>query len=73
MKTKEYNPSQIELEFAKIFEEMSDQFSEALSSNKIIKIENHMQKDNPMVIFHLEDTDGDAHEVVLKIIQRPDK
>jgi hypothetical protein len=32
-----------------------------------------LQKENPQVRFHLLDKDGDPHEVVVRIIQIPDK
>lgn len=73
MKTTAYNPSEIEVEFAFILTELKDQIEKKLTSNKIKKIENRIKEDNPSLIFYLEDTDGDAHELVVKLIQRPDK
>jgi len=32
-----------------------------------------IRKDNPMVKFSLLDKDGDPHEIVIRIIQIPDK
>lgn len=73
MKTQQYNPSPLEVHFAQAFEALKDQIENYLDGNKIVKIVNKLQADNPIVIFHLEDREGDAHEVVIKLIQRPDK
>ena len=72
MKTEHYNPSQIEVEMAYGLTELKDQISKFLTHNSIKSIENRIQEDNPMLLMQLEDKDGDIHEVVLKIIQRPD-
>jgi len=73
MKTTSYNPSPIEVEFANILNQLQDKIGAQLSSNDVIKVENKIQEDNPVVKFYLLDSDGDPHEVVLKIIQTPDK
>ncbi len=71
MKTQTYNPSQLEVEFAGALEDLKDQIEEKLSSS-VIEVTNNSQKDNPSLIFHLLDADGDPHEIVVKIIQKPD-
>jgi len=68
MKTTSYNPSPIEVEFANILNQLQDKIGAQLSSNDVIKVENKIQEDNPVVKFYLHDSDGDPHEVVLKII-----
>lgn len=73
MKTTSYNPSPVEVEFANIINQLQDKIGNHLSNNDIIKVENKIHEDNPMVKFYLLDNDGDPHEVVLKIIQTPDK
>ena len=73
MKTEHYNPSQIEVEMAYALTELKDQISKFLTHNSIKSIENRIQEDNPMLLMQLEDKDGDMHELVVKIIQRPDK
>ncbi len=73
MKTEHYNPSQIEVEMAYALTELKSQLGKFLTHNTIESIENHIQEDNPMLIFRLQDKDGDPHEVVVKIIQRADK
>ncbi|MDH5474930.1 MAG: hypothetical protein OEX22_04505 [Cyclobacteriaceae bacterium] len=73
MKTTSYNPSPIEVEFANVLNQLQGNIGNLLSNNEIIKVENNIHKDNPMVKFYLLDSDGDPHEVVLKIIQTADK
>ena len=54
-------------------EKLKEQIEQELTDNKVIKIENRITADNPLVKFYLEDKDGDNHEVVFKIIQTPDR
>lgn len=72
MKTEHYNPSQLEVEISYGLTEMADNLGKYLTHNKVVKVENKIKEDNPMLLFHLVDSDGDPHEVVIKIIQRPD-
>lgn len=72
MITKQYNPSQLEVELAQAIKELAPQIEAKLSNCKIKVIEDRIKEDNPMLKIKLIDTDEDAHEVVLKIIQRPD-
>lgn len=73
MKTEHYNPSQLEVEFSYGLTELKKDLEKYLAHNTISKIENKIKEDNPMLLFHLVDQDGDPHEVVVKVIQRPDK
>ncbi|MBK6266277.1 hypothetical protein JKA74_14620 [Marivirga sp. S37H4] len=73
MITKQYNPSQLEVEIAKAIKELSSQIESKLSDCKIIEIEDKIMADNPLVKIKLVDKDNDPHEVVLKIIQKPDQ
>lgn len=73
MKTKEYNPSKLEVHFAQAVEDLKEQIQEKLPGNEIVKVENRITEDNPMVKFFLTDEDKDPHEVVFKIIQTPDR
>ncbi len=73
MITKQYNPSQLEVEIAEAIHALSDQIESKLNGFKITGVEDKIKEDNPMVKLHLEDTDGDPHEIVLKIIQKPDQ
>lgn len=72
MITKTYNPSTLELEFAKAIKELSNEISERLTDNKVVNIKFNEDQDNPDLIFRLEDVDGDNHEVVVRLIQRAD-
>lgn len=73
MKTKAYNPSKLEKELAQIILNLKDEISSRLVSNKIDTITVRETKDNPDLTFKLTDTDGDAHQIVVKIIQKVDQ
>lgn len=73
MKTNSYNPSPIEVDFANALFELQKELEGKLKSNRIVSVENCVKRDNPMVRFNLMDEDGDPHEVVVRIIQVPDK
>lgn len=73
MKTKSYNPSQLEVEFSEALTSFKGEIEKHLTGHKIVNIENRNHQDNPMLIFELEDEDGDKHDIVVKIIQRPDE
>ena len=73
MKTKAYNPSQLEVELSTALTELKGEIEKYLTDNKVVEIENRDHQDNPMLIFHLEDKDGDKHEMVVKVIQRADE
>jgi hypothetical protein len=72
MRTEQYNPSQLEVEFSYGLTELTEQLGKYLPHNKIVKVENRISEDNPMLVFHLVDSDNDKHELVIKVIQRPD-
>lgn len=73
MKTSSYNPSALEIDFANALQILREQIQKHLLDNKIVSVENQHAKDNPVVKFHLVDKDGDPHEIVVRIIQIPDK
>ena len=73
MKTISYNPSSLELEFVEAILKLSGEIDKNINSNRIIEIKKNGEDDNPSLIFFLEDEDGDKHEVVMKVIQRPDR
>jgi len=73
MKTTTYNPSDLEVAFAQALEDLRENIEKHLPDNEIIKIENKIKEDNPLVKFYLLDKDGDPHEIVLKVIQTPDR
>lgn len=73
MKTSAYNPSPLEIDFANALYLLQKELEKNLHDNQIIHVESQIRRDNPMVKFSLLDKDGDPHEVVLRIIQIPDK
>lgn len=73
MKTQTYNPSTLEVDFANALYILQDQIQKHLKDNEIVHVESDIRKDNPQVKFSLLDKDGDPHEVVIKIVQIPDK
>jgi hypothetical protein len=73
MKTSTYNPSSLEVDFANALQILREDIQKHLQNNQITNVENHVRKDNPMVRFNLVDKDGDPHEIVVRIIQIPDK
>ncbi|RIJ42107.1 hypothetical protein [Pontibacter oryzae] len=73
MRTRFYNPSKLEVNFAKAVKDLTPQLETKLDEGeRVIGIESVHDADNPLVIFKLEDKEGDLHEVVVQIIQRPD-
>lgn len=73
MKTSTYNPSSLEVDFANALQILQKEIEKHLLDNQITHVENHLRKDNPMIKFSLVDKDGDPHEIVIRIIQIPDK
>jgi len=73
MRTENYNPSQLEVELSYAITKLQEDLGKHLSHNTVTKVVNKIQEDNPMLLLHLVDKDGDPHEVVIQIIQRPDK
>jgi hypothetical protein len=73
MKTVAYNPSPLEVDFANALIILQKDIQKHVQGSKIVNIESNINRDNPMVKFSLVDSDGDPHEVVVRIIQIPDK
>ncbi|MFD1001263.1 hypothetical protein ACFQ21_18180 [Ohtaekwangia kribbensis] len=73
MKTSSYNPSPIEVDFANALYVLQKEIEKHLQNNQVIHVETNIRRDNPMVRFSLLDKDGDPHEIVLRIVQVPDK
>jgi hypothetical protein len=73
MKTTSYNPSPLEVDFANALTILQKEIEKHLQNNQITHIESNMTRDNPMVKFSLIDKDGDPHEIVVRIVQIPDK
>jgi hypothetical protein len=72
MITQDYNPSPLEVRFVQVLSELKDEINIKLSNFDVYKIENNTQIANPTIEFFLKDKDGDEHEIVLKVIQKPD-
>ena len=73
MKTAAYNPSSLEVDFANAMIILQKDIQKHLQGNQIVNIESNINRDNPMVKFSLVDKDGDPHEIVVRIVQIPDK
>ena len=73
MKTATYNPSPLEVDFANALYILQKDLEKHIQGNQITKVETFLKRDNPMVKFNLVDKDGDPHEVVVRVIQIPDK
>ena len=73
MKTSSYNPSPLEVDLANALCSLQREIEKHLTGNEIIDMKSDIRKENPMVRFQLLDKDGDPHEVVVRIIQIPDK
>lgn len=73
MKTSTYNPSPLEVDFANALFILQEQIQKHLHDNKVINVETNLNQDNPTVKFSLLDKDGDPHEIIVRIIQIPDK
>lgn len=73
MKTQNYNPSIFEVNLASAIMACKEEIQKNLTDMKIVEASEDLNRDNPLIIFQLEDKDGDQHEVVLKVIQRPDQ
>jgi len=72
MITKDYNPSPIEVRFVEVLCDLKKEINDKLINMDVINIDNNTQLDNPTIDFRLRDNDGDVHEVILKVIQKPD-
>jgi hypothetical protein len=73
MKTESYNPSPLEVDMANALFLLQKEIEKHLQNNDIVHVESNIKRDNPMVKFSLLDKDGDPHEIVVRIVQIPDK
>ncbi len=73
MKTSTYNPSPLEVDFANALYIVQKELEKHLQDNQVIEVTSDIRSENPHVRFHLLDKDGDPHEIVVRIIQIPDK
>ncbi|SDM23407.1 hypothetical protein SAMN05421823_111179 [Catalinimonas alkaloidigena] len=72
MKTREYNPSPLEVTFINIIHDLQDEIQERLQGVTVVEATKKDHLDNPQLVFTLMDQDGDEHELVMEFIQRPD-
>jgi len=73
MKTTIYNPSPFETQIANALVGLEKEIEKNLKDLTISQTSADLSQDNPSVKFILVDKDGDHHEIVLKIVQIPDK
>lgn len=73
MKTATYNPSPLEVDLANALVILQKELQKHLLDNEIVHVEPDLKRDNPTVKFQLLDKDGDPHEILVRIIQMPDK
>lgn len=72
MRTVNYNPSSLEVNFAKAFHDLTPQIENKLTGTQVVEIKSNYNIDNPQITFKLKDEEGDFHEIVVQVIQRPD-
>ncbi len=73
MKTPTYNPSPLEVDLADALYSLQSEIQKRLRNNRIVDVKSETQSENPFVRFQLVDSDGDPHEIIVRIIQIPDK
>ena len=73
MKTLDYNPSKLEVQYAETLAGLSKDIESKIPGIKIFNVVNRIEEDNPIVRFYLNDSDGDPHELAVRIIQTPDQ
>ena len=72
MKTQSYNPSPLEVSFAQAIAALQEQIAQKLPNLDLVALQSDTAVDNPVLRFHLQDSDGDRHEIVVQVIQRID-
>ena len=73
MKTSTYNPSPLEVDMANALTILQKEIVKHLQDCDIISVEPNIKRDNPTVKFQVVDKDGDPHEIMIRIIQVPDR
>ena len=73
MKTSTYNPSPLEVDMANAITIMQKELVKHLQDCDIVNVEPNIMRDNPTVKFQVVDKDGDPHEILIRIIQVPDR
>lgn len=73
MKTSSYNPSPLEVDMANALVILQNELVKHLQDCDIVSVEPNLKRDNPTVKFSLVDKDGDPHEIMIRIVQIPDR
>ena len=73
MKTSTYNPSPLEVDMANSLVILQNEIVKHLQDCDIVSVEPNIKRDNPTVKFQVVDKDGDPHEILIRIIQIPDR
>lgn len=73
MKTSTYNPSPLEVDMANALTILQKEIVKHLQDCDIVSVEPNIKRDNPTVKFQVVDKDGDPHEILIRIIQIPDR
>ena len=73
MKTSTYNPSPLEVDMANSLTILQNEIVKHLQDCDIVSVEPNIKRDNPTVKFQVIDKDGDPHEILIRIIQVPDR
>ena len=73
MKTSSYNPSPLEVDMANALVILQNELVKHLQDCDIVSVEPNLKRDNPTVKFRLVDKDGDPHEIMIRIVQIPDR
>jgi len=72
MKTQNYNPSRLEIDVIKAIVALQAEIEAKLPGSEILQIHPDYTSDNPYLVIRTKDEDGDVHELVMQVIQRPD-
>lgn len=72
MKTKDYNPSPIEVKFVEVLKMLKSEISEKMADLEIMDVQTNVKLDNPTAEFRFKDKDNDIHSLVVRVIQKPD-
>lgn len=73
MKTTIYNPSPLETEMANVLVSLQKEIEKNLKDKSISQATADLTQDNPSVKLTVVDKEGDPHEIIIKIVQIPDK
>ena len=72
MKTNRYNPSPLELAFTEALQNITNHLQPLLTNYQIEAVDISKESDNPFLLYKVLDAEGDRHELIIQVIQRPD-